>query len=181
MSKALKLFLIVAVLFVTSGAAQAQYGIGRFERVQILADELEETTRMLYFQQERERPRVRGDVQILRSFYRLHNLAANFENQVQRNFNNRERLDLEYRRLASAARETEYMFNNHRLFGRGYLYRDFQVVSNMVNELGRALYSRGNRYGHGDRDRYDRDRDYDDNDDYDDDDYDDDDDEYDDD
>ncbi|MCI0412139.1 hypothetical protein L0222_04965 [bacterium] len=168
MSKSLKLLLIVAVLLVTSGAAHAQYGVGRFERVQIVANDLEEATRALYLRQEREWPRYRGDVQILRNLYRLHNLAANFENQVQRNFNNRQRIDLEYRRFASAVRETQYMFD--RLVGRGYLYRDLQVVSSLTNQLGRTLYSGGNRYGYDDR--YDRDRDYDDNDHDDDDDYD---------
>jgi len=170
MTKALKLLLFVTLLFVTSGVANAQqYGIGRFERVQILANDLEDATRALYLRQEREWPRYRGDVQIVRNLYRLHNQAANFQNQIQRNFRDRERINLEFRRLSSTVRETEYMFD--RIVGRGYHYRDLQLVSGLVNELGRALYAYGDRYR--EMDRYDDDRDYDDDDrDYDDDDHD---------
>ena len=168
MTKALKLILLVAIVFVTSGMANAQqYGIGRFERVQILANELEDSTRALYLRQERQWPRYRGDVQILRNLYRLHNQAANFQNQIQRNFNNRERINLEYRRLSSTLRETEY-FLSRMVGGRNYLYGDFRVVSNLVNDLGRTLYAYGDRYRDRDRDYDDDDHDYD----YDDDDYD---------
>src|SRR5918996_1896944 len=112
MTKALKLILLVAIVFVTSGVANAQqYGIGRFERVQILANELEDSTRALYLRQERQWPRYRGDVQILRNLYRLHNQAANFQNQIERNFRDRERINLEFRRLSSTVQETEYFLN----------------------------------------------------------------------
>ena len=168
MTKALKLILLVAIVFVTSGIANAQqYGIGRFERVQILANELEDSTRALYLRQERQWPRYRGDVQILRNLYRLHNQAANFQNQIQRNFHNQERINLEYRRLSSTLRETEY-FLSRLSSGRSYLYSDFRVVSNLVHDLGRSMYAYGDRYR--DRDY----RDYDDDDfEYEDDDYDD--------
>jgi hypothetical protein len=169
MKKFIKLFLFVTVLFVTSGVAYAQqYGIGRFERVQILANELDDSTRALYLREERQWPRYRGDVYILRLLNRLHNQAANFQNQIERNFNDRERINLEYRRLVSTFRETEYMLN--RVPRSGYLYRDLQVVSNLVNRLGRNLYAYGDRYRDRDDYGYDRNDGYDD---YDDDDYDD--------
>jgi hypothetical protein len=170
MTKALKVILLVATVFVTSGVASAQqYGIGRFERVQILANDLENATRALYLRQERQWPRYRGDVQILRNLYRLHNQAANFENQIQRNFRDRERINLEFRRLSSTLRETEY-YLSRMSGGRGYHYSDLRVVSNLVNDLGRSLYAYGDRYRDRDRDYdgddYDNDRD-DDEDDYD--------------
>jgi hypothetical protein len=168
MAKALKLILLVAILSVTSSMANAQqYGIGRFERVQIIANDLEDSTRALYLRQERQWPRYRGDVQILRNLYRLHNQAANFQNQIERNFRDRERINLEFRRLSSTLRETEYYFSRV-AGGRGYLYDDLRIVSNLVRQLGRNLYAYGDRYRDRDRDYDDDDDDYD----YDDDDYD---------
>jgi hypothetical protein len=169
MTNALKLLLLVAILCVTSSMASAQQlGIGRFERVQILANDLEDATRALYLRQERQWPRYRGDVQILRNLYRLHNQAANFQNQIERNFRDRERINLEFRRLSSTIRETEY-FLNRMVGGRGYLYGDFRIISRIVNDMGRTLYAYGDRYRDRDRDYDDDDYDYDhdDDDDYD--------------
>jgi hypothetical protein len=167
MSKALKLIIVAAILFVTAGLANAQqYGIGRFERVQILANDLEDSTRALYLRQDRQWPRYRGDVRVLRHLYRLHNQAANFQNQVERNFHDRERINLEFRKLSSTLRETEYFLD--RMIGfRGNIYGDLQVVRNLANQIGRNLYTYGNRYRDYDRDYddYDYDDDYDDYDD----------------
>ncbi len=163
MNRALKFILFITTLVVASGVANAQqYGIGRFERVQIIANDLEDAMRALYLREERQWPRSRSDVYVTRVLYRLHNQTANFQNQIERNFQNRERINLEYRRLLSTMRETEYTLN--RLPRAGYLYRDLQLVSNLVHQMGRNLYAYGDRYRDDRNDRNDDDYDYDDDD-----------------
>lgn len=163
MNKVMKLILVAAVLVVTSGVANAQqYGIGRYERVQGLTNDLEDLTRALYLREQREWPNFRGNRFTQRVLYRLYNQAANFDNQVERNFRDRDRINLEYRRLVGTFRETQYTLN--RVSSMGYLYRDLQMVSHLVNQIGRNLYAYGEQYRD---DRYDRD--YEDYDDYDDD------------
>src|SRR5688500_5795565 len=144
MNKALKLFLFATILVVTSGVANAQqYGIGRFERVQILADDLRNATRALYLREERSWPGRRGSVYVLRNLSRLHNHAANFENQIEVNFRSRDRINLEYSRLVGTFREVQYNLDRS---GVGYLYGDLRHVNNLVQQIGRNLYSYGGRY-----------------------------------
>jgi len=171
MNRARNFILAISVLMVTSGIARAQeFGIGRYERVQTIANNLESVTRSLYLREDRQWPRTRGSVYMQRVFYRLYNQSANFQNQIERNFDDRERINLEYRRLLSVARETEYTLD--RVSMGGYIYRDMQLVQHLVQQIGRNLYAYGERYrddrryNDDQRDRYDPD-DYD----YDDDDY----------
>jgi hypothetical protein len=170
MNRARNIILAIAVFVVTAGVASAQeFGIGRFERVQILANDLESVTRSLYLREDREWPRTRRSEYMRRVFYRLYNQAANFQNQLERNYDDRDRINLEYRRLASVARETQYTLD--RVSRGGYLFRDMQTVNHLVQQIGRNLYAYGERYRDDrDYDDHDYDNDYDryDNDDYDD-------------
>ena len=157
MSRLSKL-LIVVILVATAGIASAQqYGIGRYERAQVLSNDLMDATRMLYLREERQWPRYRGDSNMLRVLYRLRQQATNFNHQLQRNFDDRDRINLEYRRLVSTVREAQYMLNR---MPYGYFYEDMRVVTSLVNQVGRTLYpDRAYRDGRDyDRD-YDRDRD----------------------
>jgi hypothetical protein len=174
MNRARNIILAIAVFVVTAGVASAQeFGIGRYERVQVLANDLESVTRSLYLREDREWPRTRRSEYMRRVFYRLYNQTSNFQTQLERNFDDRDRINLEYRRLLSVARETQYTLD--RYSRAGYLYRDMQLVNHMVQQIGRNLYAYGERYRNDDRD-YDYDPDDFDNDydRYDDDDYDDD-------
>ena len=156
---------MIAILVASAGIASAQqYGIGRYERAQVLSNDLMDATRMLYLREERQWPRYRGDSNMLRVLYRLRQQATNFNHQLQRNFDDRDRVNLEYRRLVSTVREAQYMLNR---MPYGYFYEDMRVVTSLVHQVGRTLYpDRAYRDGRDyDRD-YDRDRD-DDFDDYD--------------
>jgi hypothetical protein len=156
----MKVFLVIAMLFVTSGVAKAQqYGIGQFERVQILSDELRDVTWSMYLLQERQWPQTRADAYITRQLHRLHYQAANFENQVD-NFDNRDRIELEYRRLLSTYREVRYMLD--RTPYGGYVYGNFRTVGSLINRIGRNLYGDQDRPRDYDRDGYDFDYDDDD-------------------
>jgi hypothetical protein len=145
MNRARNIILAIAVFVVTAGVANAQeFGIGRYERVQILANDLESVTRSLYLREDRVWPRTRGSQYMRRVFYRLYNQASNFQTQLERNFEDRDRINLEYRRLMSVARETQYTLD--RVSTGGYLYRDMQLVNHMVQQIGRNLYVYGERY-----------------------------------
>lgn len=166
MRKTFAIFLMTAVVLSVAGVAQAQYGIGRFERMQILANDLKESTRNLYLRADRHFPRYssRSDRYLVNSMYRLYSRAADFENQLERNFDDPNALRRSYQRLYSAWYNAQYFMQGR--YGYGPFLYEFRQVSLMVNQLGRAIpgISYDRRYDNFDDDRFDR---YDDDDDHD--------------
>ena len=151
----LGIFIISMVLILSAGAVQAQYGIGRFERVQIMASDLEDSSRALYLRAERQYPRFRSDFQVLQTLRRVQDRAIDFRIQVERNFDNPDAIRRAYQRLYSAWYDAQYVMD--RGTRMGFLVDEFEVISSMVHELSNDIIGMGYRGP-----RYDRDRDYDD-------------------
>ena len=131
------LALIFVVVVLVTGSAQAQYGIGRFEQLQILSNDLKETARGLYLSADRQSSRFsRSERYMVENLYRIYARAADFENQLQRNHNDPDALRRSYQRLYSVWYDAEYSMQ-----GRGYgpFLNEFRQVSLMVNQLGRRI------------------------------------------
>jgi len=151
--KFVMLLMTVVTLFLAMNVQAQQYGISRFERLQTMSLDLRDQSRMMYQTARREFPVFRRDAYVINRLYRVYDEAANFQRQVERNYDNPEALRRAYQRLYSAWYEADYVMRNTNRFG--YLNNEFRSVSYMVHRIGRSIP--GYDYG---RDRY-QDDDYD--------------------
>ena len=157
------LVVFASIFLLLAGVAQAQVGIGRYERLQIAAHDLEEQARLLHFRAERQNSRSRSDTYVVNRLHRLHDAAASFHDQVERNFDDPGTVRRAYQRLAYAVSDADYALR--RSYRYGHLNYEFRQVTRGVNIVQRLLP--GYRYDRYDND-HDNDHDYDHDDDYDD-------------
>jgi hypothetical protein len=133
-------FLLFVVLIGLAGTVQPQQsGIGRFERMQNLASNLQDATRSMYLRAERQFPQFRSDLYVLNRLYNLRQRAADFRHQLERNGDNYDALRRSYQRLYSAWYDADYVIRGRSQFGLGNLNDEFYEVSVIVRDLGHSL------------------------------------------
>ena len=153
MKKLILMMSFAAIIVGIAGTAQAQYGIGRYERLQVLATDLEAATRQLYFQAERQAYPYRGrDNFALDHLRSLTRRAAIFREELQTT-DDPVRLRSAYQRLISSYNDARYAMRGYGGRYSDFVSFEFRNVARAMDHIGRSFFNyMDRRY---DRDRYD--------------------------
>ncbi len=141
---------VLTILFLsfTSLALANHPQSNRFERVRLLAHELEEAAKHVHHQAEESAHHLSDPEE--HALQRLHDLekkAAHFHNEVEEDYQNPRHTEKDFRKLV----ETYYraLGAMNYLHSYNHIYRDFERVSDLMQQLMRLYGGYGYSYGHG--------------------------------